>query len=64
MATSKGYVKLGELHGIGSNVEAAECEAYQRLEYQREAAREAARYAEETVGKDVPASNRGYTRVG
>lgn len=61
-----GYTKLGELHGIGDNVVAAECEAYKRLEYQREAARDAAAYADESVGKDVPdtTAGRGYTRVG
>ena len=61
-----GYTKLGELHGIGDNVIAAECDAYQRAEYRREQAREAARYAEETVGRDIPdtTAGRGYTKVG
>lgn len=61
-----GYVKLGELHGIGDHVIAAECDEYQRLEHRRAQAREAAAYAEETVGKDVPetTAGRGYTRVG
>lgn len=61
-----GYTKLGELHGIGDNAVAADCDAYQREAYRRTQAREAAQYAEETVGKDVPDSTagRGYTRVG
>jgi hypothetical protein len=60
-APQSGYQKLGELHGIGDAVIDQECVAYQRMEHRRAQAREAAAYAEETVGKEPTV--KGYTRV-